>query len=53
MERGVLTSLNHVALIKLNFSFQDKQSLYFVLDLVDGGDFASYIKLNCIINFYF
>lgn len=46
MEKAALVSLNHVGLIKLNFSFQDTGSLYFGLDYVDGGDFAQYIKLN-------
>jgi serine/threonine protein kinase len=47
MERACLVNLKHKGLINLCFSFQDNENIYFILDLVKGGDFASFLNLNC------
>ncbi|KRW98801.1 Protein kinase-like domain [Pseudocohnilembus persalinus] len=46
IERGVLLTMDHKGIIKLYFSFQDSENLYFGLDYAGGGDFAHYLKLN-------
>ena len=37
-ERELLTHLNHPLIINLHYAFQDFHNLYFVLDLLTGGD---------------
>ena len=37
-ERELLCNLNHPLIINLHYSFQDYDNLYFVLDLLTGGD---------------
>ena len=37
-ERELLCHLNHPLIINLHYSFQDDDNLYFVLDLLTGGD---------------
>lgn len=44
-EKEVLNYLNHPNIIKLQYSFQDKEKLYFVLELVEGGSFAEFLNV--------
>eukprot|EP00163_Fabomonas_tropica_P004796 TRINITY_DN1424_c0_g1_i2.p1 TRINITY_DN1424_c0_g1~~TRINITY_DN1424_c0_g1_i2.p1 ORF type:complete len:225 (-),score=64.14 TRINITY_DN1424_c0_g1_i2:242-859(-) len=37
-ERNLLNLMNHPNLIKLRFTFQDEQRLYFVMELAAGGE---------------
>ena len=38
--------MKHPGIVKLRYSFQDKTSLYFVLEYCEGGDFINFIKNN-------
>lgn len=46
VEKELLTNMKHLGIVKLRYSFQDKQSLYFVLEYCEGGDFINFIKNN-------
>ena len=50
IESELLSKLNHPFLIKLHFSFQDKENLYFILDYKECSDLRYYyskeIKFN-------
>ncbi len=48
IEREVLTKLNHPGVIKIFFSFQDKNRLYFVLEFCQGGEFSDFLKIYSI-----
>ena len=41
-ERNLMTKLNHPFLVNMNFSFQDSNYLYMILDLMQGGDLRFY-----------
>lgn len=43
-EKAFLASLDHPGIIRLHFCFQDEWCLYFVLELVRGGELATQIK---------
>lgn len=46
-ERDILAEADNEWVVKLYFSFQDEQHLYFVMDYIPGGDLMSLlIKLN-------
>ena len=49
-ERNLLSKLDHPFLVNMHFSFQDKQYLYMILDLMKGGDLRYYYKLYNIDN---
>ena len=49
LEKYILSNLHYPFLANLNFSFQDKEYLYLVLDYLPGGDLRYY--LNKEINF--
>ena len=49
-ERELLSKLDHPFLIKMNFSFQDKDNLYFVLDYKDRSDLRYYYYKNIQFN---
>lgn len=38
--------MKHPGIVKLRYTFQDKTSLYFVLEYCEGGDFINFIKNN-------
>lgn len=42
-EKSMLSSLDHPGIVKLIFAFQDDWSLYFGLELIQGGELASQI----------
>lgn len=44
MERVIMSSLSHPLIVKLFYSFQDSEYLYFCMDLAHGGELASYIR---------
>lgn len=43
-ERMILTDAGHPFVLKLHYSFQTSQRLYFIMDYVPGGDLFNYIK---------
>ena len=45
-EKAALTHCSHPNIIRLYHTFQDHTSLYFILELCDGGDVASIIDEN-------
>ena len=49
-EKNILTNLHYSLLSNLNFSFQDKEYLYLVLDYLPGGDLRYYINRKIIFN---
>ena len=49
-EREILSKLDHPFLIKMYFSFQDKDNLYFILDFKDYSDLRYYYYNNVRFN---
>ena len=49
-EKNILTNLHYNFIANLNFSFQDKEYLYLVLDYLAGGDLRYYISRKVIFN---
>ena len=49
-EKNILTNLHHPLISNLNFSFQDKEYLYLVLDYLAGGDLRYYLSRKIIFN---
>ncbi|KAJ3162253.1 3-phosphoinositide dependent protein kinase-1 [Geranomyces variabilis] len=48
IEKDVLNALDHPLVVKLYYTFQDAQSLYFVLELARDGDLLGFVrKLGC------
>jgi len=45
-ERGILAKLNHPFIVSLQFAFQSKTKLYFVMDYCAGGDFFGFLKIK-------
>jgi len=45
-ERGILAKLNHPFIVSLQFAFQTKTKLYFVMDYCSGGDFFGFLKIK-------
>ncbi len=43
-ERNILTRLKHPFLVNLNFSFQTKEQLFFILDYVNGGELFFHLQ---------
>eukprot|EP01121_Diplochlamys_sp_Union-15-3_P009003 TRINITY_DN2429_c0_g1_i1.p1 TRINITY_DN2429_c0_g1~~TRINITY_DN2429_c0_g1_i1.p1 ORF type:complete len:466 (+),score=94.61 TRINITY_DN2429_c0_g1_i1:120-1517(+) len=43
-ERSILMKLEHPFLVKLYFSFQDPEKLYFVMDYVNGGELFFHLQ---------
>jgi 3-phosphoinositide dependent protein kinase-1 len=44
MERRVLSEVDHPNIVRLHYSFHDKERLYMVLDLCPGGELARVIR---------
>ena len=49
-EKNILTNLHYSLISNLNFSFQDKEYLYLVLDYLPGGDLRYYLSRKIIFN---
>ena len=49
-EKNILTNLHYTLISNLNFSFQDKEYLYLVLDYLPGGDLGYYLSRKIIFN---
>ena len=47
-EKHILTSLHHNFISNLNFSFQDEENLYLILDYFPGGDLRFYMNQGTI-----
>ncbi len=43
-ERSLLQKINHPFIINMHYSFQDKDNLYLVMDLLTGGDLRYHIS---------
>jgi serum/glucocorticoid-regulated kinase 2 len=50
LEKQILSSLHYSLIANLNFSFQDKEYLYLVLDYLPGGDLRYYMSQRIIFN---
>jgi len=46
IERGILIRLRHPFIVSLQFAFQAKDNLFFVLDYCAGGDFFQHLQDN-------
>jgi len=42
----MLFNLKHPGIVNLSSTFQTTEKLYFVMEYLDGGDFAEFIKNN-------
>ena len=45
-ERNILSSMHHPFIININFSFQDKDTLFIGMDYLNGGDLRYHINKN-------
>lgn len=45
-ERNLLARLSHPFIINIHFSFQDKNNLYLVMDLLEGGDLRYHLNAH-------
>ncbi len=52
MERKVFSKVSHERIVKLSFSFQDKNYLYMVMELCRGGELLDVIVYVCYIHIY-
>lgn len=43
-ERNIIKSVNHPFIVKLHYSFQTDDKLYFILDFLNGGDLFEHIS---------
>ena len=43
-ERVLLSTLNSSFLVNINYAFQDRDTLYLVLDLMEGGDLRYHLS---------
>ena len=50
LEKQILSSLHYSLISNLNFSFQDKEYLYLILDYLPGGDLRYYMNGKIIFN---
>ena len=44
MERKILSQMYHPFIVNMYYSFQDNESLYLVLDLMNGGDLRYHLN---------
>ena len=45
-ERNLLSKMNHPFIINMHYSFQDKETLYLIMDLLTGGDLRYHVFFN-------
>jgi serine/threonine protein kinase len=45
-ERLLLTNLHSTFIVNMQYAFQDRDTLYLVLDLLEGGDLRHHINLR-------
>ena len=45
-ERLLMAKLNHPLIVKMHFCFQDPKNLYFIMDLIQGGDLLYHLRLH-------
>lgn len=45
-ERELLSSIRHPFLINMTFAFQDRENLFLIMDLMNGGDLRYHIGRN-------
>merc|ERR1712060_531791 len=45
-ERGILARLNHPFIVSLQYAFQSRTKLFFVMDYCSGGDFFGFLKIK-------
>ena len=50
LEKQILSNLHYSLIANLNFSFQDKEYLYLILDYLPGGDLRYYMNNGMIFN---
>ncbi len=43
-EREFLSKLNHPFIVNMHYAFQDKQNLYLIMDILNGGDLRYHIS---------
>ena len=43
-ERDILLMLNHPNVVRLFFTFADERRLYFIMELITGGEFLTRLK---------
>ncbi|KAL4484301.1 hypothetical protein ABPG72_006412 [Tetrahymena utriculariae] len=46
MERYILESINHNFLVKLKYTFQTDDKIFFIMDFMKGGELFQHLKLN-------
>ena len=46
IEKEVVATLTHPMVYKLEFTFQDKENLYFGLEYCKGGSLAEFLELE-------
>ena len=46
VERELLSKLKHPGIVQLHYTFQDTDTLYFIMEYCEGGSFTEFIKLN-------
>ena len=49
-EKKILKNISHPFIIKLHFTFQDEDSLYLVMDYMNGGDLSTVIHNEKFLN---
>jgi len=45
-ERGILAQIDHPFIVSLQYAFQSRTKLYFVMDYCSGGDFFGFLKIK-------
>jgi len=45
-ERGILSELDNPFIVSLQYSFQSRTKLYFVMDYCSGGDFFGFLRIK-------
>lgn len=45
MERNIMSSVSHPLIVKLYYSFQDPDYLFFCMDVAHGGELSAYIRM--------
>jgi len=45
-ERGILARLDHPFIVSLQYAFQSRTKLFFVMDYCSGGDFFGFLKIK-------